>query len=261
MKIMNPSAADAESRKTVVITDLRTLEARDAAAFLTDQGYDVCPVPEDLHLWDEQSLSAFAAPLADTLLGVIHPAPPFFLSPLLETSEEDFAKARDEGPLSAWCVTKVFGNLFRSRGDGCLIYLSSIHAEKPVGHGFLFSTGCAAVQMLAREVNQDYGISGVRSYFVQRGPTASDPDGRTSLSTLYYGLPLRYPARHLPPRGQLNSLLAFLLSPESAPLSGSDLRADGGMTMYYGERVTAEQAEEIRLRRLRGEEGAILGEK
>ena len=260
-KPADEAACDPRSRKAVVITDLRTREARDAAAYLTDLGYSVHPVPESIALYDEQALSAFAQPLADTLLGVIHPAPPLFLSPLLETSEEDFAKARDEGPLSAWCVTKVFGGLFRRRREGCLIYLSSIHAEKPVGHGFLFSTGCGAVQMLSREVSQDYGTSGIRSYFVQRGPTDSDPDGRTPLSTLYCGLPLRYPSRRMPPRGQLNPLLAFLLTPESAPLSGSDLRADSGMTMYYGERITAEQAEEIHQRRLRGEEGSILGEK
>ena len=35
----------------------------------------------------------------------------------------------------------------------------------------------------------------------------------------------------------LNPLLAYLLSPEAAPLNGSDLRADGGMTMYYGQRA------------------------
>ena len=245
--------------KTVVITDLRTQEARDAAAYLAEQGYEVRSVPQDVPLWDEAALSAFALPLRDTLAGVIHPAPPLFLSSLLETSEEAFARARDEGPLSAWCVAKVFGTLFRDRGEGCLIFLSSIHAEKPVGHGFLFSTGCAAVQMLAREVNQDYGTAGVRSYFIQRGPTASDPDAKTPLSTLYCGVPLRYPARRMPDQGALNPLLACLLTPGAAPLAGSDLRADGGMTMYYGERISEEQALEIQRRRNRGEEAAILG--
>ena len=247
--------------KTVIITDLRTREAREAESYLSGLGYSVRSVPPDLPLWDEEALSAFAASLDDSLCGVIHPAPPLFLSPLLETSEQDFARARDEGPMAAWCVAKVFGGLFRARGDGCLIFLNSVHAEKPVGHGFLFSAGCAAVQMLAREINQDYGVSGVRSYFIQRGPSETDPEGRTPLSTFYCGVPLHYPARRYPAPDGLNALLAFLLSPASAPLAGSDLRADGGMTMYYGERVTAEQAEEIHQRRLRGEEGSILGEK
>ena len=107
--------------KTVVITDTRTREAREAAAYLADHGYDVKTVPPGVCLWDEDALSAFALPLRDMLVGVIHPAPPLFLSSLLETSEGDFARARDEGPLAAWCVTMVFGALFREKRDGCLI--------------------------------------------------------------------------------------------------------------------------------------------
>lgn len=245
--------------KTVVITDLRTREAEDAAAFLASEGYDVRTVPDGIPLWDEEALSGFARAAAPSLAGVIHPAPPLFLSPLLETTEEAFAEARDDGPLSAWCVTKVFGAVFREKREGCLIYLNSIHAEKPVGRGFLFSAGCGAVQMLAREVNQDYGTSGVRSYFIQRGPSASDPDARTDLSDLYYGVDLRYPARRMPAPGSLNPLLSFLLSPGAAPLAGSDLRADGGMVMYYGERVTEQQLLEIRKQMQKEQGGSILG--
>ena len=40
----------------------------------------------------------------------------------------------------------------------------------------------------------------------------------------------------IPAADQLNDLVAFLLTPAASPLAGSDLRADGGMTMYYGER-------------------------
>ena len=130
--------------KTVVITDVRTREARDAASFLEKEGYRVAVVPENVPIWQEEPLKAWAAGVAEELAGVIHPAPPAFLSPLLETTEEEFARARDEGPLAAWCVTKVFGGILREKGEGCLIYLGSIHAEKPVGGGFLFSAGCGA---------------------------------------------------------------------------------------------------------------------
>ncbi len=246
--------------KTVVITDVRTREARDAASFLEKEGYRVAVVPENVPLWQEEPLKAWAAGVAEELAGVIHPAPPAFLSPLLETTEEEFARARDEGPLAAWCVTKVFGGILREKGEGCLIYLGSIHAEKPVGGGFLFSAGCGAVQMLSREVNQDYGPHGVRSYYIQRGPGAEDPDLKSGLSQIYCGVNLRYPLRRLPEAGSLNPLLAFLLRPESAPLAGSDLRADGGMSMYYGERITEEQAQELRRRMLTEKGVSIVGD-
>ena len=222
--------------RTVVITDLRTAEMRSAKAYLEAEGWQVAVPPEGCRLWKEEEVRAFAETCPEDLAGVIHPAPPVFQCSLEQADEEAVARARDDGPMAAWCVTKVFGCRFRDRGQGSLIYVSSVHAEKPMGYGFLFSAGCGAVQMLNREVSQDYGTSGVCSYFVQRGPSEEDPDLKNDLTNFYAGTALHYPSRRLPEAGQLNQLLAFLLTPAAAPLMGSDLRADGGMTLYYGVR-------------------------
>ena len=230
-------------RQTIVITDLRTREARDALAYFSDLGWEALSVPEDVPLWDEAALSAFAAAHAARLAAVIHPAPPLIMCGFEEADEARFEQAAREGVIAAWCVTKVFGGVFREKRDGAIIYLNSIHAEKPVGRGFLFSMGCGAAQMLAREANQDYGPEGVRTYFVQRGISQDDPDGKSDVSPLYFGVDLRYPSRRMPERGSLNALLAFLTTKEAAPLMGSDLRADGGMTMYYGHRRKVEGRE------------------
>ena len=222
---------------SIVITDLRTAPMREAQAYLAKQGYRVLIPPEGCRLWKETELRAFAASCPEDLAGVIHPAPPAFGCALEQADEDAVARARDEGPMAAWCVTKVFGEIFRERRQGTLIYVGSVHAEKPMGYGFLFSGGCGSVQMLNREANQDYGTSGVRTYYVQRGPMAGDPDLKSDLTHFYFGADLRCPDRKLPGAGDLNPLIAFLLSPAAAPLAGSDLRADGGMTMYYGERA------------------------
>lgn len=142
--------------------------------------------------------------------------------------------------MAAFCVTKVFCNILREKQQGAIIYLNSIHAEKPVGKGMLFSMGCGAVQMLCREVNQDYGRQGVNCYFVQQGIGEGEDECISDVSPIYCGVDLRYPARKIPPRDQLNGLLAFLLTDAAAPLSGSDLRADNGMTMYYNHRSKEE---------------------
>ena len=227
---------------SVVITDLRTPQMRSAREYLLSQGWQVLSPPDGCRLWKEAEVRAFAAACPEDLSGVIHPAPPVFQCSLEQAEEETVAAARDEGPLAAWCVTKVFGERFRARGGGTLIYCGSVHAEKPMGYGFLFSGGCGAVQMLNREANQDYGTSGVRTYYLQRGPTAADPDLENDLTQFYTGTALRYPERRLPDENSLNPLLAFLLTPAAAPLAGSDLRADGGMTMYYGERTDTARA-------------------
>ena len=223
--------------RSVWITDLRSREMRDACEYLSAQGWQVLTTPEGLCLWDEEAVQGFVNSCSDGLSGVIHPAPPPFQCPLEKADETRVSQARDEGAISAWCIAKAAGARFRRKGSGSLIWFSSVHAEKPMGYGTLFSAGCGAVQMLNREISQDYGPDGVMSFFVQRGPSAEDPDLRCDLTDFYCGTDLRYPTRRLPEAGSLNPLLAFLLTPAAAPLNGSDLRADGGMTMYYGQRM------------------------
>ncbi len=229
-----------DMKKTVIFTNSAMAEAADAMTYLSSLGYQAVAVPGDVCLWDEDALRAFAAPYADSLLGVVHPAPERILGSVESVTEQQWEQASYEGPLAAWCVTKVFCGIMQKNGCGSMIYLNSIHAEKPVGNGALFSMGCGAVQMLCREANQDYAEFGVNTYFIQKGITSTDPDSKSPVSSVYFGVDLRYPQRKMPEPGYLNDLIAYLLTPEAAPLSGSDLRADGGMTMYYVHRRKVE---------------------
>ncbi len=219
--------------RTVIITDLRRKEAREAKTYLETVGYQVVEVPRTFKLWDEEALSAFAQPYAETLIGVIHPAPLMRMGGILELTQEDWNIEAYEGPVAALIVTKVFCGIFRQKKQGAMIYLNSIHAEKPVGQGLLFSLGCGAVEMLAKEACQDYGPHNVGIYFVERGILNGDP-GKSDVSALYYGVDMRYPARKTPEASYLNELLAFLLTPGAMPLSGSPIQADQGLLGFYG---------------------------
>ena len=227
-------------KQTIILTGDRMAEARDIRSHLLSLGYRVETVPETVCLWDEEALRFFALPFEDSITGVIHPAPERITGSVETLTAKQWDRAANEGPLAAWCVTKVFCGLMKEHGGGSMIYLNSIHAEKPVGFGALFSMGCAAVQMLSREACQDYGEFNVRTFFIQKGITDTDPDSKSPVSSVYFGTDLRYPQRKLPEKGWLNGLIEFLLTPEAAPLSGSDLRADGGMTLYYTHRRKTE---------------------
>lgn len=224
----------------VILTHDRMAEARQVRDYLSAQGKRVITVPQEICLWNEAALAAWGAPMQPEIEGVIHPAPRPILGSVEAVSEDDWRRAADEGAMAAWCVTKVFCGMMKQSGGGSIIYLNSIHAEKPVGHGALYSMACGATQMLCKEAAQDYGEFGVRAFFIQKGITDSDPDGRSPVSNLYYGVDMRYPARKLPEAGYLNALVAFLLTPGAAALSGSDLMADGGMTQFYTHRRQVE---------------------
>ena len=230
-------------KRTVIVTDMRSPEAREAAAYLTDNEYEVIFVPREISLCDGETLRNFAEAHAEHLWGVIHPAPGMILGGIEEVTEEDWNRASQEGALASMSVTRVFGKVMQKNGYGSLIYLNSIHAEKPVGKGMLFSMSCAATQMICREAAQYYGQDGLRFFFVQRGITATDPDARSDVSQVYFAPDLRRADRKMPTEGDLNGLIAFLLTPEAACLNGSDLRADGGMTLYYVHRRKVEGRE------------------
>ena len=227
-------------KDTIVLTREGMAEAWEVRDHLRALGWRVEAVPASVCLWDEAALSAWAAPFANEIAGVIHPAPEPILGSVEAVSEEDWVRAADEGAMAAWCVTKVFCGLMKENGGGSMIYLNSIHAEKPVGCGALYSMGCAAAQMLAREAAQDYGQFGVRVFFIQKGVSETDPDSRSPVSTLYYGADLRCASRELPGPDALNGLIAFLMTEDAAPLTGADLRADDAMTLFYTHRRKVE---------------------
>ena len=221
--------------KIVVITDLRTETARAAAQYLSGLNYSIVTPPESVCLWKEDDLAAFVKPLKEDLFAVIHPAPPLFKGGITEVTEEDWVRQSNEGAIAAFMVTKVFCSVFREKKSGVMIYLNSIHAEKPVGKGILYSMNCGAVDMLAREAAQDYSESGVNVFFVERGITSSD-DGRSDVSSLYCGVNMRYPRRVTPKPDYLNGLLAFLLTDAAYPLTGQPIICDAGMTGFYNMR-------------------------
>ena len=220
--------------KIVVITDIRTPEARSAAEYLSGLGYEIATPPDSVRLWKEEEITAFAAPLKEKLFGVIHPAPPIFKGGIMEVTEEDWERESNQGAIAAFMVTKVFCTIFREKKGGTMIYLNSIHAEKPMGKGILYSMNCGAVDMLSREAAQDYSESGVNVFFVERGITTAD-DGKSDASALYYGTDMRYPRRETPKPDYLNGLLAFLLTDAAYPLSGQPIRCDAGMTGFYNQ--------------------------
>jgi glucose 1-dehydrogenase len=242
--------------KTLFISDIRQGAARSAAEYFAGLSWRVLvnapkqSAPQgcqavQLDLTDRQTLADYFCSLGDGFQGVIHPAPPPVRASLEQISPLDWERAMEEGPQAALAVTQAAGQALSRLGGGSIIYLGSIHAEKPTGFSPLFSMSCGAVQMLARESALHYGRAQVRSFYVQRGVMEEDMvgDGNT-LSNMYSAPEKRIPAGTLPGPGELNDLLAFLFTGGAGLLNGSDLRADGGALMYYGEQVPPEDLKE-----------------
>lgn len=154
-----------------------------------------------------------------------------------DATDEQWEQAFNSGALVSMLMTRAAGEHFKANGNGgTIIYLGSIHTEKPTGGDFLFSIQCSATQMINREAAIAYGKYNVNSFYIQRGIMEHDINTFGEISNIYSSTGLRYPKMRLPDTDELNGLIEFLLTDAASSLSGSDIKADEGLTMYYGNR-------------------------
>ena len=148
--------------------------------------------------------------------------------------EETFKRALDENTKTAFLCTQIFGKQMGDIGGGQVVYVSSIHDEKPTGSAFLYSISKGAVKMLCREAALDLGRRDVRVNLIELGPVEGDNERFASeISDLYLDYQTRIPSTHLGTYEDVANLVWFLVIDESRFLNGADIRMDGGFTLHY----------------------------
>ncbi|MCL2160094.1 MAG: SDR family oxidoreductase [Oscillospiraceae bacterium] len=182
-------------------------------------------------------LGDFFEPYKNDLVGAVLANPPIDImrGDIENTGDETWNIARDSFAVPMLNMTQVVGKILSEKKGGNIIYLNSIHAEKPIGSGFLYTTGCAAVQMLCREAALIYGSYNVGCYNVMRGIVEGEESFFASdYSPIHHNPNLRFPKEKLPPADAINELCAFLLGGGAYILNGADLHADEGFGLYFG---------------------------
>lgn len=148
--------------------------------------------------------------------------------------EQTFQSALDENTKTAFLCTQLFGRQMGEQGGGKVVFVSSIHDEKPTGSAFLYSIAKGAVKMLCREAALDLGRRDVNVNLIEMGPVEEDDERFASeLSDLYLDYQTRIPSTHLGTYDDLANLVWFLVLDESRFLNGADIRMDGGFTLHY----------------------------
>lgn len=169
------------------------------------------------------------------LIGAILANPPMIHGGIEDSTDEMWESARDIFAVPMLDITQKVGKILSQNKKGSIIYLNSIHAEKPVGNGFLYTMGCAAVQALCGEAALIYGSYNVGCYNIMRGIVEGEETYFTSdYSPIHHNSELRFPKEKLPSADSLNELCAFLLNGGAYILNGADLQADEGFRLYYG---------------------------
>lgn len=153
----------------------------------------------------------------------------------IETCDEAlFLEIMNANAKSAFICTKAVGKRMFKRQSGKIIYINSIHAEKPTGSSFAYSVSKAAVKMLCREAALVLGRCGIQVNSIELGPVEGDDERfRSDISTLYENYRHKVPNAVLGTMEDLANLVLFLSSDEARYINGADLRVDGGFLLHY----------------------------
>lgn len=153
----------------------------------------------------------------------------------IEAGEEEiFTQSLAVNAKSAFICTQAAGKQMKEKQSGKIIYVSSIHAEKPTGSAFTYSIAKGAVKMLSKEASLVLGRLGISVNTIELGPIEGDDKlFESTISTLYHDYEYKVPNAILGSNEDLAELVLFLASEESNYINGSDIRLDGGFLLHY----------------------------
>lgn len=135
---------------------------------------------------------------------------------------------------SAFVTAKVFGGWMGELGGGAMVYVTTLHDEKPNGSDFTHSVVQGMVANLVMEAAMEYGQYGVRVNQIAMGPLQGDGNPFPSdISTFYEGARHKIPLGRLGSREDLAAAAVFLCSPRAAFTNGARLRMDGALIHHY----------------------------
>jgi glucose 1-dehydrogenase len=151
-----------------------------------------------------------------------------------DCGESTYQRLLDANAKTAFLCTKVLGGWMAETGGGRIVYVSSIHGEKPTGASFVYAVAKGAVKMLCHEAALELGRHGVRANLIEMGPVAGDDERFASeITDIYRDYRYKVPFAELGTYDDLAHLVWFLALDESRFLNGSAIRLDGGFVLHY----------------------------
>ena len=164
-------------------------------------------------------------------------------------SDADFDKSLDINAKSAFLLTQAVGRVMKERRYGKILYISSIHDEKPNGFDFCYSVAKGAVKMLMREACLDLGIYGINVNILNAGALEGDDMRfKSNRSALYEQMYDKIPCGKANTNDDIAGIALFLCADECCAINGADITADRGFLKSYFPRYNYEEYADIAAR-------------
>ena len=148
--------------------------------------------------------------------------------------EPVFLELLEANAKTAFVCAQAVGKQMAERQSGSIIFVNSIHADKPTGFSFAYSAAKGAVHNLAREASVYLGRYGIRVNTIEMGPVEGDDERFGSdLTSLYQFYQHKVPSTVLGTYEDLANVALFLATDEAKYINGADIRVDGGFLRHY----------------------------
>lgn len=162
--------------------------------------------------------------------------------PTSQLSMEAFTQMIDEDITSAMVAAKTMGCCLT---DASLIFLGSVHGDKPTGAAPLYSMYMGALKNMMSEAAFHFGRRRVRCNYIELGAMGGeDRIFKNPISKFYEGYPYKIPTGHVPTEYDIAEIVSFLGSDRSEAVNGEGIRADGGLILEYLDPIANKNAHE-----------------
>ena len=255
---------DNQCLKTAVITDVTTEIGQAAAALLAENGFQLmlC-VPVGKHVEaeteallqrigcvyqtgevdfaDEADVLRLFQSLQSVQVLFYNNLPKILCRPAGRITGEEFARFVDADITSVVTTATVFGTLMK---NGSLIFLGSIHSDKPNGTAPLYSMYMGALKNMVREAAVSFGTRGNRCNLIELGAMGGEDQlFHNEISHFYEGYSHKIPNGHIPTSRDVSQIVWFLAG-QAAAVNGESIRADSGLVLEYLDKLANARAYE-----------------
>lgn len=228
----------AEHGAAIVVAELDAVAAQAVADELTKEGYKALGVPTDVT--DEAAVNAMVSAAVDAFGTVdilvnnaaMFATVPMSRSPFDEITVDEWDRMMSVNLKGTWLCAKGVAPIFRKKGSGKIINISSGTALKGAGTRIHYVTSKAGILGFTKTLATELGNDNVCVNCIAPGSTLSEENPDESiLKNRQNAVNTRVLKRVQKPEDMLGAVL-FFASPASDFITGQTLVVDGGSCMH-----------------------------